>query len=78
MAFGHIAKDCKSDAVCGHCSDAHEMKNCNKETRSPSCGNYTKAFRGTQSDRSHSALDVDKCPIFRDRIMDKIKMINYG
>ncbi|KMQ84819.1 putative 50 kda protein in type i retrotransposable element r1dm [Lasius niger] len=78
MAFGHVAKNCKSAAVCGHCSDAHEMKDCDKEGKSPCCGNCVRASRGAQSDRSHSALDTDKCPILRDKIMDRIKMINYG
>lgn len=77
MIFEHIAKDCKS-AISGHCFGSHEMKDCNEEGQVSLCENCTRLFRRSVSDRAHSTLDASKCPIFHDKIKDKIKMVNYG
>lgn len=38
LTFGHIAKDCKATSICGHCSGSHEIRNCNKRDKPPTCG----------------------------------------
>lgn len=74
LGYGHQARDCKSAARCGHCSGDHEMRDCNKRDKPPCCRNCKSA--GTDS--AHTALDGTKCPILKRRILDKVRMTNYG
>lgn len=76
LAFGHCAKDCKLSALCGHCAGEHELRDCTRRGEAASCGNCRRWH--TNEERSHSALDGDKCPILRRKLLDRIKLINYG
>jgi hypothetical protein len=31
--YGHIAKNCRAKAHCGHCSDSHETRDCKEQTK---------------------------------------------
>lgn len=77
MMFGHTAKNCKVDPVCGHCSEAHEMKECKNRQQLPVCCNCKRNTRLGQNDIAHSALDVKKCPFLENKIKDRITNINY-
>lgn len=78
LSFGHQAKDCKSQAHCGHCAGDHEMKSCptkkNQDTH-PKCFNCQRAKLG---DVKHTALDGKKCPLLANKLKDKISRTNYG
>ena len=76
LAFGHMAKDCKSSAMCGHCAGGHELRNCDKRAEAPTCGNCKRWLSNDVP--SHAAMDSTKCPILRRKLEEKIKYINYG
>ncbi|CAL1678840.1 unnamed protein product [Lasius platythorax] len=78
MTFGHLARDCKSPAICGHCSGPHEMRDCSGEGQALLCCNCTRFSRGHPNDRAHTASDTSRCPILQDKIKDRIKNVNYG
>ncbi|XP_020295237.1 uncharacterized protein LOC109860519 [Pseudomyrmex gracilis] len=75
LAFGHISKNCSAASLCGHCAEAHEMKDCPKKDSTALCGNCK---RWMNEEQPHSALDGKTCPILRKRLEEKIKNINYG
>jgi len=77
MTFGHIARDCKSAPVCGHCSEQHEMKDCKNKAQPPLCCNCSRTSKRSTNDLVHSASDVEKCPILSNKVRDKITNINY-
>ncbi|XP_020297471.1 uncharacterized protein LOC109862001 [Pseudomyrmex gracilis] len=76
LAFGHLAKTCKSAPLCGHCGEAHEMKNCTKRELAPRCGNCLRL--NNMNDLAHEATDAKKCPILNKKITARIANINYG
>lgn len=78
LSFGHVAKNCKSDPTCGHCSEGHEMKDCKKKDLPPKCGNCVKGQGSSHSCLAHQAIDAKKCPILCNKIKAKIAFINYG
>ncbi|XP_020298689.1 uncharacterized protein LOC109862930 [Pseudomyrmex gracilis] len=74
LAFGHLAKNCKGAALCGHCAGDHEMRDCHAKSEATTCGNCR---RWLHSESTHSALDGKNCPILIKRLQEKIKNINY-
>lgn len=58
--FGHIAKHYKSVPVCGHCSETHEMKECNNRNMTPKCRNCKRNQGLNSIDVAHSVLDATK------------------
>ena len=56
--YGHIAKNCRAKARCGHCSESHETRECIQKDRK-SCATC-KAFGHKKTD--HKAWD-EICPI---------------
>jgi len=77
MKFGHIAINCKFDPSCGHCSEAHEMKNCAVRAKPPKCSNCLRTRNPATEDCNHSATDASKCPVLAGKIKDKLTFINY-
>jgi hypothetical protein len=49
--YGHIAKNCRLSASCGHCAQIHETQECQAKDKSQ-CTNCT---RGGKKDRAHKA-----------------------
>lgn len=76
--FGHLVKDCKALAVCGHCSESHETRDCKDRSQPPKCGNCARVQGGGTASVGHSALDASRCPILGKRIKDRVSLINYG
>lgn len=58
-AYGHIAKNCRAKARCGHCSDAHETQECKEQTKK-SCANC--GAHRIHKDNGHKAWD-ELCPV---------------
>ena len=52
-AYGHIAKNCRTTARCGHCSESHETRDC-KEKAKKSCANCKAQGH---KDNGHKAWD---------------------
>ncbi|EZA48029.1 hypothetical protein X777_14450 [Ooceraea biroi] len=76
LGFGHTSTGCGSSALCGHCSERHDTRECTNKNREPVCANCKRWL--PHDDIHHAATDGRKCPIIRRRIMEKIKTINYG
>ena len=68
--FGHHSKDCNKTSVCGHCSDLHQTRNCEKknDTTVVCCSNCKKEG---ETDIRHSANSVD-CPLFK-KLQEKVR-----
>lgn len=54
MAFGHLANDCKSRPICGHCSEPHQTRDCDRRGQPPVCCNCGRNSKGTVN--AHSVL----------------------
>lgn len=72
FGFGHIAKDCKEDEVCGNCSETHSepTNECTKSDKIHVCVNCKK--EGKQGADTHTATS-NLCPIkqeHRKRLID--------
>ncbi|XP_011685781.1 PREDICTED: uncharacterized protein LOC105448737 [Wasmannia auropunctata] len=75
LAFGHMAKNCKFDPLCGHCAGDHETRACTAEEGPPVCGNCR---RWTSRDERHSALDGGRCPVLQRRRAERVRALNNG
>lgn len=60
LSFGHMAKDCKREAICGNCAQKHETRDCSRKDEKM-CANCIRWH--TREDIKHSALDGKRCPI---------------
>lgn len=70
--YGHVAKYCKSAAICHKCGGGHEGKDCSSTTLDcPNCKIKGKTPRG------HTARDK-LCPIYREKAEQQKNTINYG
>lgn len=74
--FGHLSKDCRSDAQCGHCAADHETRDCPSRHLAPSCANCRR-FGHTGPITEHEAASM-KCPAYQRRVQNKIEDIDYG
>lgn len=77
LSFGHFAKDCKRGSFCGHCAGIHATRDCMNRDLEAKCHNCSQGTAAS-ANLSHSALDPNKCPILRRKIMEKTHNINYG
>lgn len=77
LAFGHLARNCESQPKCGHCAEAHEMKNCKVRKDQPKCGNCMRTGRLPPPDLIHSAFDTKNCPILVRKFKERIADTNY-
>jgi len=78
LRFGHTATNCKFDPSCGHCSEAHEMRDCTVRAGPPRCCNCLRQRNPAMENLNHAATDINKCPVLAGRIKDKLLFINYG
>lgn len=76
VSSGHIAAECDSEPLCGHCSGSHELRTCKNRRGAPKCANCVRD-QGSVRDVAHSALDVKKCPALIRRMKNKLLNINY-
>lgn len=77
LALGHLARDCESVPVCGHCMDEHEMKDCDRRNAAPKCYNCKKRNISSACE-DHLATDFRKCPLLIRRKENSIANTNYG
>lgn len=74
-SYGHIAKNCRAKARCGHCSESHETRECTQKDRK-SCA-ACKAFGHKKTD--HKAWD-EMCPVritARERLRTRLETRPY-
>lgn len=45
LEFGHVAKICQNETVCGYCTETHDTRTCKNRSLSPICRNCQKAKR---------------------------------
>lgn len=68
LGYGHLARDCRHDTVCGYCADQHDTRSCPNRTRGPICANCKKNGSDGKDDNHCAYSSV--CPEWRkwDRI----------
>lgn len=57
LEFGHVARFCKNEVVCGYCAGSHDTRNCAKREEYPVC----KTCNNHQRDSCHPAYS-SLCP----------------
>lgn len=77
--YGHIAKNCKRQRACMHCSLDHDSKTCTNQ-ENPKCINCVRANEKGNAKRSvgHCANDTDKCEVLKWQKSLKRSKIDYG
>lgn len=71
--YGHLARDCKSREVCGHCSgEGHERDNCPKIRLNPVCANCPKGKK------DHSVHDKAACSSYQKELLRIKEITDYG
>ena len=58
-AYGHIAKHCRAEARCGHCSGSHEIRDCTQNKEKAICTNCTGKGLGSKEHKAWS----ESCPV---------------
>ncbi|KAF6197407.1 hypothetical protein GE061_020237 [Apolygus lucorum] len=72
--FGHVAKGCNRDEICGWCSEKnHSFKDCPTRDQPACCTNCKEAGRPNQHDAGSLG-----CPSYRIAIENQVRLTDYG
>lgn len=59
LGYGHLARDCDRDTICGNCSENHDSRDCQVPTDQFKCANCASSNKGTNA--NHAAYS-SVCP----------------
>ena len=64
--FGHLAKDCKSEATCGKCAEQHKTADC-KNSNAAKCINCTRTNLRNKNNKLNNCHSVssEECPSYQ-------------